>query len=172
MHELIAKTAMDGRPHLQCWAGSAGAVIYDEGTVSSCEILDGVAICATTTGIFKAVVLPRWTPRERSQGCFCTHESNCYYPRFRSIRTISSPLRSSRNEYEGSGGMHEDLVPGSSQNPALSRWRAAYDPITLGFGEVMLQQTQLDGASLLRTIPHGSSHESMSLADADEQLVL
>jgi hypothetical protein len=26
MHELITKTAMDGRPHLQCWAGSAGAV--------------------------------------------------------------------------------------------------------------------------------------------------
>src|SRR5882757_3312032 len=24
MHELITKTAMDGKPHLQCWAGSAG----------------------------------------------------------------------------------------------------------------------------------------------------
>ena len=42
MHQLIAKTALEGRPQLQCWAGSAGAVIYDEGTVSSCEILEGV----------------------------------------------------------------------------------------------------------------------------------
>src|SRR5580765_641755 len=43
MHNLIAKTAFEGRPQLQCWAGTAGAVIYDEGTVSSCEILDSVA---------------------------------------------------------------------------------------------------------------------------------
>src|SRR5437870_8880449 len=43
MHELIAKTALEGRPQLQCWAGTAGAVIYDEGTVSSCEILNSVA---------------------------------------------------------------------------------------------------------------------------------
>src|SRR5262249_50414102 len=43
MHELIAKTAFEGRPQLQCFAGTAGAVIYDEGTVSSCEILDSVA---------------------------------------------------------------------------------------------------------------------------------
>ena len=43
MHELIARTALEGRPQLQCWAGTAGAVIYDEGTVSSCEILDAVA---------------------------------------------------------------------------------------------------------------------------------
>ena len=43
MHELITKTALQGRPQLRCFAGDAGAVIYDEGTVSSCEILAPVA---------------------------------------------------------------------------------------------------------------------------------
>jgi len=43
MHGLIVKTALEGRPPLQCWAGTAGAAIYDEGTVSSSEILSSVA---------------------------------------------------------------------------------------------------------------------------------
>jgi MoaA/NifB/PqqE/SkfB family radical SAM enzyme len=83
MHELIAKTAMDGRPHLQCWAGSAGAVIYDEGTVSSCEILDGVGNLRDYDWDFsKLWYSPAMEARRDkvSNGCFCTHESNCYYP--------------------------------------------------------------------------------------------
>jgi MoaA/NifB/PqqE/SkfB family radical SAM enzyme len=83
MHELIAKTAMDGRPHLQCWAGSAGAVIYDEGTVSSCEILDGVGNLRDYDWDFsKLWYSPAMEARRDkvSDGCFCTHESNCYYP--------------------------------------------------------------------------------------------
>ncbi len=83
MHELIAKTAMDGRPHLQCWAGSAGAVIYDEGTVSSCEILDGVGNLRDYDWDFsKLWYSPAMEARrdKAAGGCFCTHESNCYYP--------------------------------------------------------------------------------------------
>ena len=83
MHELIAKTAMDGRPHLQCWAGSAGAVIYDEGTVSSCEILDGVGNLREYDWDFsKLWYSPAMEARRDkvANGCFCTHESNCYYP--------------------------------------------------------------------------------------------
>jgi len=83
MHELIAKTAMDGRPHLQCWAGSAGAVIYDEGTVSSCEILDGVGNLRDYNWDFsKLWYSPAMEARrdKAADGCFCTHESNCYYP--------------------------------------------------------------------------------------------
>ena len=83
MHELIARTALEGRPQLQCWAGSAGAVIYDEGTVSSCEILDSVANLRDYGWDFSKL----WyssamdARRERvANGCFCTHESNCYYP--------------------------------------------------------------------------------------------
>jgi len=83
MHELIAKTALEGRPQLQCWAGSAGAVIYDEGTVSSCEILDSVANLRDYDWNFsKLWYSPAMDARRErvANGCFCTHESNCYYP--------------------------------------------------------------------------------------------
>jgi MoaA/NifB/PqqE/SkfB family radical SAM enzyme len=83
MHDLIAKTALEGRPHLQCWAGSAGAVIYDEGTVSSCEILDSVANLREYEWDFsKLWYSPAMEGRRETvaNGCFCTHESNCYYP--------------------------------------------------------------------------------------------
>ena len=83
MHDLIAKTALEGRPHLTCWAGSAGAVIYDEGTVSSCEILDSVANLREYDWDFsKLWYSPAMEGRRETvaNGCFCTHESNCYYP--------------------------------------------------------------------------------------------
>ena len=83
MHELIAKTAFEGRPQLQCWAGTAGAVIYDEGTVSSCEILHSVANLREYDWDFsKLWYSPAMDARREAvaNGCFCTHESNCYYP--------------------------------------------------------------------------------------------
>ena len=42
MHGLIAKTEETQKAQLRCYAGTAGGVIYDEGTVSSCEILGPV----------------------------------------------------------------------------------------------------------------------------------
>jgi MoaA/NifB/PqqE/SkfB family radical SAM enzyme len=83
MHELIAKTAFEGRPQLQCWAGTAGAVIYDEGTVSSCEILSPVGNLRDYDWNFSRLwYSPAMDGRREtvSNGCFCTHESNCYYP--------------------------------------------------------------------------------------------
>src|SRR5262247_2103863 len=83
MHNLIARTAFEGRPQLQCWAGTAGAVIYDEGTVSSCEILDSVANLREFDWNFsKLWYSPAMEARREAvaNGCFCTHESNCYYP--------------------------------------------------------------------------------------------
>jgi MoaA/NifB/PqqE/SkfB family radical SAM enzyme len=83
MHELIAKTALEGRPQLQCWAGSAGAVIYDEGTVSSCEILEGVDNLRNYDWDFSKLWYSNKMEARRdlvANGCFCTHESNCYYP--------------------------------------------------------------------------------------------
>lgn len=83
MHELIAKTALEGRPQLTCWAGSAGAVIYDEGTVSSCEILDGVDNLRNYDWDFSKLWYSSKMDARRDKvanGCFCTHESNCYYP--------------------------------------------------------------------------------------------
>ena len=39
MHGLIAKTQETQTAQMTCYAGTAGGVIYDEGTVSSCENL-------------------------------------------------------------------------------------------------------------------------------------
>ena len=83
MHELIAKTAFEGRPQLRCFAADAGGVIYDEGTVSSCENLDGVANLRDYDWDFSKLWYSVKMNARREQvadGCFCTHESNCYYP--------------------------------------------------------------------------------------------
>lgn len=83
MHGLIAKTQAENRQQLTCWAGSAGGVIYDEGTVSSCEILDPIGNLRDYDWNFSALWhSPPMTARRKriKQGCFCTHESNCYYP--------------------------------------------------------------------------------------------
>ena len=83
MHQLIAKTALEGRPQLRCFAADAGGVIYDEGTVSSCENLDGVGNLRDYDWDFsKLWYSPEMDARREhvADGCFCTHESNCYYP--------------------------------------------------------------------------------------------
>ena len=83
MHELIAKTALEGRPQLRCFAGDAGGVIYDEGTVSSCEILKPVGNLRDYDWDFsKLWYSPAMNARREqvADGCYCTHESNCYYP--------------------------------------------------------------------------------------------
>jgi MoaA/NifB/PqqE/SkfB family radical SAM enzyme len=83
MHDLIAKTALEGRPQLRCFAGDAGGVIYDEGSVSSCENLDSVANLRDYDWDFsKLWYSPEMNARREkvADGCFCTHESNCYYP--------------------------------------------------------------------------------------------
>jgi hypothetical protein len=42
MHGLIAKTQETQTAQMKCYAGTAGGVIYDEGTVSSCENLSPI----------------------------------------------------------------------------------------------------------------------------------
>ena len=83
MHGLIAKTQETGKAQLTCYAGTAGAVIYDEGTLSSCENLAPIGNLRDHDWNFQGL----WRSdamKERRQhaanGCFCTHESNCYYP--------------------------------------------------------------------------------------------
>jgi MoaA/NifB/PqqE/SkfB family radical SAM enzyme len=83
MHKLIAQTALEGRPQLRCFAGDAGGVIYDEGTVSSCENLDAVANLRDYDWNFEKLWYSEAMDARRehvANGCFCTHESNCYYP--------------------------------------------------------------------------------------------
>ncbi len=83
MHEVIAKTEIEKKAQLQCHAGNTGGVIYDEGTVSSCENLDPVAnLRDFDWNFWKLWNSPEMDARRKHarSGCHCTHESNCYYP--------------------------------------------------------------------------------------------
>jgi MoaA/NifB/PqqE/SkfB family radical SAM enzyme len=83
MHGLIAKTQETQQAQLTCYAGTAGGVIYDEGTVSSCENLEPVGNLRDYDWNFKKLWLsPGMQARRKkaADGCFCTHESNSYYP--------------------------------------------------------------------------------------------
>ncbi|HZS08989.1 MAG TPA: radical SAM protein [Blastocatellia bacterium] len=83
MHEIIARTEEEKKAQLTCHAGNTGGVIYDEGTVSSCENLDPVANLRDYDWNFwklwNSPEMHERRARARS-GCYCTHESNCYYP--------------------------------------------------------------------------------------------
>jgi MoaA/NifB/PqqE/SkfB family radical SAM enzyme len=83
MHGLISKTQATQQAQLTCYAGTAGGVIYDEGTVSSCENLEPVGNLRDYDWNFRKLWLsPAMQARRKkaAAGCFCTHESNCYYP--------------------------------------------------------------------------------------------
>jgi len=83
MHGLIAKTRETHQAQLTCYAGTAGGVIYDEGTVSSCEILAPVGNLRDYDWNFRNLWFsPAMQARREkvADNCFCTHESNCYYP--------------------------------------------------------------------------------------------
>jgi hypothetical protein len=83
MHDVIAKTKEEQKAQLKCYAGSAGAVIYDNGALSSCENKTDVLNLRDFEWDFQAA----WKTNEMKQrrkevadGCHCTHESNCFYP--------------------------------------------------------------------------------------------
>jgi MoaA/NifB/PqqE/SkfB family radical SAM enzyme len=83
MHELIARTEAEQRAQLTCYAGTAGAVIYDDGSLSSCEKLEPIGNLRDVGFDFQKLWhSPAMAERRRHarDGCFCTHESNCYYP--------------------------------------------------------------------------------------------
>jgi MoaA/NifB/PqqE/SkfB family radical SAM enzyme len=83
MHGLIAKTQETQQAQLTCYAGTAGGVIYDEGTVSSCENLAPVGNLRDYGWNFQKLWFSEAMQARREKaadGCFCTHEPNCYYP--------------------------------------------------------------------------------------------
>lgn len=83
MHDLIAKTKEENTAQLKCYAGSAGAVIYDNGSLSSCENKADVLNLRDYEWDFQAAWntdLMKTRRKEVGAGCHCTHESNCYYP--------------------------------------------------------------------------------------------
>lgn len=110
MHGLIAKTKEENRAQLRCYAGTAGAVIYDEGTVSSCENLAPVGnLRDYDWNFWRLWNSPAMKARRRkvADGCFCTHESNCYYPSLPfnpkhlvQIKRLEREMKRARREYE------------------------------------------------------------------------
>ncbi len=83
MHDLISKTAEENKAQLKCYAGSAGAVIYDNGALSSCENKPDVLNLRDYDWNFQAAWrtdLMKERRKEAGAGCYCTHESNCFYP--------------------------------------------------------------------------------------------
>ncbi|MBC7798205.1 MAG: radical SAM protein [Pyrinomonadaceae bacterium] len=83
MHDLITKTKEENKAQLKCYAGTAGAVIFDEGSLSSCENKDNVLNLRDYNWNFAEAwrsKLMKERRKEVANGCYCTHESNCYYP--------------------------------------------------------------------------------------------
>jgi MoaA/NifB/PqqE/SkfB family radical SAM enzyme len=83
MHGLIAKTQETQQAQMKCYAGTAGGVIYDEGTVSSCENLAPIGNLRDYNWNFQQLWHSEAMQARRQKaaaGCFCTHESNSYYP--------------------------------------------------------------------------------------------
>jgi len=83
MHGLIDRAQREQKAQMTCYAGTAGAVIYDEGTVSSCENKDAVGNLRDHDWNFQSLwrsEAMKARRKEAADGCFCTHESNSYYP--------------------------------------------------------------------------------------------
>ncbi len=110
MHGLIAKAQEEQQAQMTCYAGTAGGVIYDEGTVSSCENLDAVGNLRDYDWNFQKLWLsPAMQARRQKakSGCFCTHESNSYYPSLPfnpkhliQIKKLEREMKKSRKQIE------------------------------------------------------------------------
>jgi MoaA/NifB/PqqE/SkfB family radical SAM enzyme len=111
MHGLITRTQETQQAQLTCYAGTAGAVIYDEGTLSSCENLAPIGNLRDHNWDFQGLWLsPEMKARRKhaANGCFCTHESNCYYPSLPfnpkhliQIKKIEREMKKARRGLEG-----------------------------------------------------------------------
>jgi len=123
MHGLIAKTQETQQVQLTCYAGTAGGVIYDEGTVSSCENLEPVGNLRDFDWNFRKLWFSPAMQARRKQvadGCFCTHESNCYYPSLpfnpKHLIQIKKLEREMKKSWNGMDRT-ETLVDGVAQTP-------------------------------------------------------
>ena len=102
-------------------AGTAGGVIYDEGTVSSCENLDPIGNLRDFDWNFQKLWLsPAMKERRQhaANGCFCTHESNSYYPSLPfnpghliQIKKLEREMKKARREIDGGLGIADNALP-------------------------------------------------------------
>ncbi len=120
MHGLIARTQETQQAQMKCYAGTAGGVIYDEGTVSSCENLEAIGNLRDYDWNFQKLWLsPAMKERRKkaADGCFCTHESNSYYPSLAfnpkhliQIKKLEREMKKSRRELDGQEAQADGLT--------------------------------------------------------------
>jgi MoaA/NifB/PqqE/SkfB family radical SAM enzyme len=120
MHGLIAKTQETQQAQMTCYAGTAGGVIYDEGTVSSCENLAPIGNLRDYDWNFQKLWLsPAMKERRKraADGCFCTHESNSYYPSLPfnpkhliQIKRLEREMKKARREHESKEAQADGVV--------------------------------------------------------------
>jgi MoaA/NifB/PqqE/SkfB family radical SAM enzyme len=120
MHGLIAKTQETQQAQMTCYAGTAGGVIYDEGTVSSCENLAPIGNLRDFDWNFQKLWLsPAMKERRKkaADGCFCTHESNSYYPSLPfnpkhliQIKRLEREMKKARREHESKEAQADGVV--------------------------------------------------------------
>src|SRR5207247_3883119 len=95
---------------MTCYAGTAWSVIYDEGTVSSCENLEPVGNLRDFNWDFQKLWVSSAMKERRKKaadGCFCTHESNSFYPSLPfnpkhliQIRKLEKEMKKARKEMD------------------------------------------------------------------------
>jgi MoaA/NifB/PqqE/SkfB family radical SAM enzyme len=120
MHGLIAKTQETQQAQMTCYAGTAGGVIYDEGTVSSCENLAPIGNLRDFDWNFQKLWLsPAMKERRKkaADGCFCTHESNSYYPSLPfnpkhliQIKRLEREMKKARREHESAAAQADGVA--------------------------------------------------------------
>ena len=120
MHGLIAKSQETQQAQMSCYAGTAGGVIYDEGTVSSCENLAPIGNLRDYDWNFQKLWLsPAMKERRKraADGCFCTHESNSYDPSLPfnpkhliQIKRLEREMKKARREHESKEAQADGVV--------------------------------------------------------------
>ncbi|HVF57619.1 MAG TPA: radical SAM protein [Pyrinomonadaceae bacterium] len=120
MHGLIDKAQKEQKAQMTCYAGTAGGVIYDEGTVSSCENLAPIANLRDYDWNFQQLWRsPAMQERRKKarEGCFCTHESNSYYPSLPfnpkhliQIKKLEREMKKARKELDRLEGQTDGLT--------------------------------------------------------------
>jgi MoaA/NifB/PqqE/SkfB family radical SAM enzyme len=120
MHGLIDRAQREQKAQMTCYAGTAGAVIYDEGTVSSCENKTPVGNLRefdwNFQGLWRSEAM-KARRKEVAAGCFCTHESNSYYPSLPfnprhliQIKRLEREMKKAGRKLAGSGEQADGLA--------------------------------------------------------------
>jgi MoaA/NifB/PqqE/SkfB family radical SAM enzyme len=167
VHDLIYKTELEQKPQLTCQAGHISAVIYADGTLVECETKNTVYGNLKDVDMdFRKLWYSDRAKEIRSRvvnGCFCTHESSCFYPSLfynpkLLPKMIKETVKHQVYDWMHPETKHVDKVAAATvatQAPGYSEYEASLSFTTRKKEE----QTQLSGSS--------SSQQELAGAAAD-----